>query len=49
MVKPGITVKRGDYISTVGNTASIEMDMEPHIHLEVTNNGKIVDPRSITN
>jgi murein DD-endopeptidase MepM/ murein hydrolase activator NlpD len=49
MVKPGIEVKRGDYISTVGNPAPIEMDMESHIHLEVSNNGKLVDPRSITN
>lgn len=49
MVKPGIIVNRGDYISTVGKTASIEMLMEPHLHYELTKNGEIIDPRSITN
>lgn len=49
MVKPGIMVSKGDYISTVGKTASIEMLMEPHLHYEATKNGKIIDHRSITN
>lgn len=49
MVKSGIMVSRGDYISTVGKTANIEMLMEPHLHYEATKNGKIIDPRSITN
>ena len=48
MVKPGIIVSRGDYISTVGKTANIEMLMESHLHYEATKNGKIIDPRSIT-
>lgn len=49
MVKSGISVKKGDYISTVGNTATIEMAMEEHIHFEASKEGKIIDPRSITN
>ncbi|WFA08692.1 M23 family metallopeptidase [Tissierella sp. Yu-01] len=49
MVKPGISVQAGDYISTVGDTAKIEMKIEPHLHYEVTKNGKNIDPRSITN
>jgi len=47
MVKEGLKVKRGDHISKVGNTAKVEMLMEPHIHFEVIKNGKLVDPRSI--
>lgn len=47
MVRVGSQVRKGDHISTVGKTAKIEMLMEPHIHFEVTKNGKIVDPRSI--
>ena len=49
MVKQGIKVNRGDFISTVGKSADIEMNMEPHLHFEATKNGKIIDPRSITN
>lgn len=49
IVKAGISVKKGDYISTVGNTATIEMSMDEHIHFEASKDGKIIDPRSITN
>lgn len=49
MVKEGLKVSKGDVISTVGKTAKIEMAMEDHIHYEVYKNGKIIDPRSITN
>ena len=49
MVKVGIDVKQGDHISKVGKSAKIEMLMEPHLHFEMINNGKIVDPRSINN
>lgn len=48
MVKEGVKVKQGDHISKVGDTAKIEMLMDPHLHFEVIKNGKIVDPRSIT-
>lgn len=47
MVKVGTKVNKGDYISTIGNTASIEMMIEPHLHFEATINGKMIDPRSI--
>lgn len=49
MVKEGLEVKQGDIISTVGDTAAIEMSMASHVHYEVFKNGKIIDPRSITN
>lgn len=48
MVREGTKVKQGDHISKVGDTAKIEMLMEPHLHFEVRKNGKLVDPRSIT-
>lgn len=48
MVKEGAKVKQGDHISKVGNSAKIEMLMDPHLHFEVWKNGKLVDPRSIT-
>lgn len=47
MVKEGLLVKQGDYISTVGKTAQIESSMDEHLHFEVINNQKTVDPRSI--
>lgn len=47
MVKPGTTVNKGDFISTIGKSADIEMLMEPHLHFEVMKNGKMIDPRSI--
>lgn len=49
MVKVGTKVNKGDYISTIGRTASIEMMIEPHLHFEATLNGKMIDPRSINN
>lgn len=47
MVRVGSSVKKGDTISKVGNSADIEMMMDSHIHLETRKNGKLVDPRSI--
>lgn len=47
MVKEGLQVKQGDYISTVGKTAQIESLMDEHLHFEVINKQKTVDPRSI--
>lgn len=49
MVKVGVNVKQGDHISKVGKTAKIEMLMEPHLHFEMIKDGKIIDPRSISN
>ena len=47
MVKEGVKVKQGDYISAVGKSADIEMMTEDHLHYEVIKNGKVIDPRSI--
>lgn len=43
-VKIGATVKAGDVIGTVGESAMIEVSDEPHLHLEMTVNGLQVDP-----
>ena len=40
----GASVKAGDVIGTVGNSASVEVSEEPHLHLEMTVNGLQVDP-----
>lgn len=47
MVKVGVKVNKGDLISTIGNTAGIEMALDSHLHYELTKNGKMIDPRSI--
>jgi len=43
-VKTGQEVKTGDIIGTAGSSAAIEMAEEPHIHFEIKENGKIVNP-----
>ena len=40
----GATVKAGDIIGTVGESAMVEIAEEPHLHLEMTVNGIQVDP-----
>ncbi len=40
----GVTVKAGDVIGTVGESAMNEILEEPHLHLEMTVNGEFVDP-----
>ncbi|NLJ98002.1 MAG: M23 family metallopeptidase [Tissierellia bacterium] len=45
MIKEGNRVEKGTVISKVGNTAAIEMIMEPHIHFEVIKDGVNVDPK----
>lgn len=40
----GATVKAGDVIGTVGESAMVEVAEEPHLHLEMTVNGLQVDP-----
>jgi murein DD-endopeptidase MepM/ murein hydrolase activator NlpD len=42
-VQPGDVVASGDLIGVVGNTADIESAAEPHLHVELTHNGKFVD------
>ena len=43
-VKVGAAVKAGDVIGTVGESAMVEVAEEPHLHLEMTVNGLLVDP-----
>jgi murein DD-endopeptidase MepM/ murein hydrolase activator NlpD len=41
----GCSVKAGDVIGTIGETAMNEIAQEPHLHLELSVGGKIVDPK----
>ena len=43
-VVEGEEVKQGQTIGTVGNTASFESNMEPHLHFEILQNGNYLDP-----
>ncbi|NLJ79340.1 MAG: M23 family metallopeptidase [Tissierellia bacterium] len=45
MVKEGARIEKGAVISKVGITAAIEMIMEPHVHFEVIQDGKNMDPK----
>ena len=40
----GATVKAGDVIGTVGDSAMVELATDPHLHLEMTVGGLQVDP-----
>lgn len=44
MVKKGDSVEKGDIISGVGDTALIETGLEGHLHFELIENGKQVNP-----
>ena len=43
-VKEGETVKKGQSIATVGNSASFEIVDEPHLHFEILKDNVNVDP-----
>lgn len=43
-VKSGESVKSGQTIGTVGNTAAFEILDEPHLHFEITKDGEYLDP-----
>lgn len=43
-VYAGQNIKKGDVISTVGNTALFESGDDSHLHFEMQNNGKCVNP-----
>ena len=43
-IAAGKTVKQGQQLGTVGDTAVVEMADEPHLHFEVTVKGLSVDP-----
>lgn len=43
-VKVGQNVKKGDVLGTIGNTASKEYSMGPHLHFSVYENNRATDP-----
>ncbi|NMC56427.1 MAG: M23 family metallopeptidase [Eubacteriaceae bacterium] len=43
-VKEGQSVTKGTVIGKVGTTAKFEVDDAPHVHFEIWQNGKTVDP-----
>ncbi len=43
-IAEGVSVRSGQLIATVGNSAMIEIAEEPHLHFEMTVNGLSVDP-----
>ena len=43
-IAAGVTVKKGDTLGQVGDTAVVEMADEPHLHFEVTVKGLSADP-----
>lgn len=46
-IKAGAAVSAGDAIGTVGESALCELADEPHLHFEMTVDGKPVDPLSL--
>ena len=46
-VKENQLVKLGDTVGKVGQTAIIEISQEPHLHFEVSLDGKAVDPLTL--
>jgi murein DD-endopeptidase MepM/ murein hydrolase activator NlpD len=40
----GVTVKKGELLGRVGDTALLEIAEDPHLHLEMTVKGLQVDP-----
>ena len=43
-IAEGVTVKSGETIGYVGESAMVEMAEEPHLHFEMTVGGIAVDP-----
>lgn len=48
-LKVGSIVKAGDVIATVGDSALIECEEEPHLHFELEVDGEAVDPLEYVN
>lgn len=46
-LKSGDPLKSGDVIAKIGKTALAECMQDAHLHLEVTKNGKAIDPLSL--
>jgi len=45
LVKEGQTVKKGQAIGAIGNTAPYEIEDPPHLHFEVFQDGKSINPQ----
>jgi murein DD-endopeptidase MepM/ murein hydrolase activator NlpD len=43
-LKVGKNISEGDVIGVIGESAIIEIADEPHLHLELTLNGELIDP-----
>ena len=43
----GQIINQGDIVGTVGNTAICEISDGPHLHFEMSENGKKIDPLSV--
>jgi murein DD-endopeptidase MepM/ murein hydrolase activator NlpD len=43
-VKVGDSVKAGDVIGAVGDTAILEAEDKPHLHFQLRKDGKAIDP-----
>ena len=43
-IEVGKQVRAGEVIGTVGESAMVEIADEPHLHVEMTVNGRLVDP-----
>ncbi len=46
-VKKDQLINQGDLIGKVGKTAIIEISQEPHLHFEVSRDGKTIDPLTL--
>lgn len=46
-VQEGNMIAAGEVIGAAGDTADIESGIEPHLHIEITHNGKFVDPMKL--
>ncbi len=46
-VKKGDSVSTGTVIGAIGNSAVVEINSPPHLHLEVTRNGDYIDPMDL--
>ena len=44
VLQKGMTVRQGQLLGTVGDTAMVEIADEPHLHMEMTVKGLQVDP-----
>ncbi len=46
-LEEGQIINQGDIVGKIGNTAVFEIADGPHLHLEITENGKKIDPTTV--